>query len=164
MDRITPAQIRGARGMLAWSMLDLARASSLSVSTIKRAELVGSQPVSGDALLLIRTALERAGVSFLFVPFVPDTASLRLLRPFTRARRRLHRGARGLRRTARLGIARSPTMDRGAGLFAGRDIVELAVIIASRLSLHVVGVRKGRRQSIHGLCTDSTRSGRLSGP
>jgi hypothetical protein len=35
---MSPAQVRGARGMLDWSMLDLAAAAQVSVSTIKRIE------------------------------------------------------------------------------------------------------------------------------
>ncbi len=63
--RLTPAQIRGARGMLNWSMFNLAQAAGISVSTVKRAEDTGPQPVSDDAVFTIRAALEAVGISFL---------------------------------------------------------------------------------------------------
>lgn len=64
-DLPTPAQIRGARGMLDWSMLDLARAAGVSVSTVKRFEGGGAQPVSRDTVATMQRALEAAGVHFL---------------------------------------------------------------------------------------------------
>ena len=66
MDRPTPAQIRGARGMLDWSMAELATAAGLSVSTVKRMEMVEPQPVSEGAYATVRKALEVSGVRFLF--------------------------------------------------------------------------------------------------
>ena len=62
MSNILPAQIRGARGMLDWSMVDLARASGVSVSTVKRLEGGSSQPVSAEAREIVRAALDQAGV------------------------------------------------------------------------------------------------------
>ena len=62
--RLKPAQIRGARGMLDWSMVDLARAASVSVSTVKRSEYGESQPVSDESFITIKTAFENAGVQF----------------------------------------------------------------------------------------------------
>ena len=50
--RITPTQIRGARGMLDWSMNDLAEAAGLSTSTIRRMEMAGSQPISEQAFAM----------------------------------------------------------------------------------------------------------------
>lgn len=64
MDAITSAQVRGARGMLDWSMFDLARAAGASVSTVKRMEMDGPQPLSGAIRAAVRGALERAGVRF----------------------------------------------------------------------------------------------------
>ncbi len=52
--------------MLDWSMIDLAKAAGLSVSTVKRIETAGSQPVSEHASASVRTALEASGVRFLF--------------------------------------------------------------------------------------------------
>ena len=64
-DRLTPAQIRGARGMLNWSMLDLAKAARVSVSTIKRFEDGNSESGSDRIFALIREAIEAEGVCFL---------------------------------------------------------------------------------------------------
>ena len=52
--------------MLNWSMVDLANAARLSISTIER--MVGSVPsaVSDSAFGDARTALEAAGVRFIF--------------------------------------------------------------------------------------------------
>ena len=64
-DRLTPTQIRAARAMLGWSMVALAKAARVSVSTVKRAEDEGPQPVSDAILAAIRDALETEGVRFL---------------------------------------------------------------------------------------------------
>ncbi len=63
--RIVPAQIRGARGMLDWTMLDLAQAAGVSVSTVKRMEMMEPRSVSGTAYDIVRNALETEGVEFL---------------------------------------------------------------------------------------------------
>ena len=60
-----PSQVRGARGMLNWSMLELAKAAQVSVSTIKRVEDGAAQSVSDKTMALIRDALELEGVRFL---------------------------------------------------------------------------------------------------
>ncbi len=65
MPTITPAQIRGARGMLDWSMTDLAKASGVSVSTVKRVGDGRMALVSPTTVSQIRGALEAAGVEFL---------------------------------------------------------------------------------------------------
>lgn len=62
--RITPAQIRGARAMLDWSMTDLARAARVSVSTVKRMEMREPQPLSDEIFASVRAALEEAGTTF----------------------------------------------------------------------------------------------------
>lgn len=64
-DDLTPAQFRGARGMLGWTMFDLARAAAVSVSTVKRMERGEPQPLSGEIRRAVRGALEAAGVRFL---------------------------------------------------------------------------------------------------
>ena len=64
-DRLTSTQVRGARAMLGWSMMALANAARVSVSTVKRIEDGGSQPVSDAILAVVRNALEREGVHFL---------------------------------------------------------------------------------------------------
>lgn len=62
---LTSQQIRGARGMLDWSMMELASAAKVSVSTVKRAESSEPQPVSDNACFALREALEAADVRFL---------------------------------------------------------------------------------------------------
>ena len=63
---LTSAQIRAARSLIRWSAEDLARESSLSVATIRRAELTDdetSMTAAND--LAVRHALEAAGVEFI---------------------------------------------------------------------------------------------------
>jgi transcriptional regulator with XRE-family HTH domain len=63
---LTSAQIRAARALLRWSAEDLARESTLGVTTIRRAELTEdetSMTVAND--LAVRRALESAGVEFI---------------------------------------------------------------------------------------------------
>lgn len=64
-NHLVPAQIRAARGALDWSMLDLAAAASVSISTVKRMEAAEAQPVSTDVHAAVQAALEAAGVRFL---------------------------------------------------------------------------------------------------
>jgi hypothetical protein len=61
----SPEQIRAARGMLDWSILDLANAARVSVSTVPRVEAGGQVPASERSLAKIQCALEGAGVHFL---------------------------------------------------------------------------------------------------
>lgn len=65
LSQITPAQIRGARGFLDWSMAQLADAARLSVSTIKRMEMTTPQPISEGAYGIVRSTFEEAGIRFL---------------------------------------------------------------------------------------------------
>lgn len=63
---LTSAQIRAARALIRWSAEDLAKHSTLSVATVRRAELmadVTSMTVSNN--LAVRRALEAAGVEFI---------------------------------------------------------------------------------------------------
>ena len=63
---LTSFQIRAARAVLKWSAEDLARHSSVSLRTIRRAELPErhtSLTVPND--LAIRRAVEAAGVEFI---------------------------------------------------------------------------------------------------
>ena len=63
---LTGAQIRAARSLIRWSAEDLARQSSLSVATIRRAELTDdetSMTAAND--VAVRRALEAAGVEFI---------------------------------------------------------------------------------------------------
>jgi transcriptional regulator with XRE-family HTH domain len=63
---LTSAQIRAARALVRWSADDLARRSSLSVATIRRAELVEDQTSMTAANdIAVRKALEAAGVEFI---------------------------------------------------------------------------------------------------
>ena len=63
---LTSAQIRAARALIRWSAEDLARQSSVSTTSIRRAELKPSETrltrVNDQA---IRRTLEQAGVEFI---------------------------------------------------------------------------------------------------
>jgi hypothetical protein len=64
--KITSAQLRAARALLRWSALDLAKASTVGVATIRRVEVVEgeiSATLPNEAAL--RAALENAGVEFI---------------------------------------------------------------------------------------------------
>lgn len=66
---LTSAQIRAARGILNWSVRDLAEKSDVSASTIRRLEESDGPAAPGeDAITPIRATLEKAGVEFLFPP------------------------------------------------------------------------------------------------
>jgi hypothetical protein len=63
---LTSAQIRAARALLRWSAEDLARESTLGVTTIRRAELAEretSMTTANDSV--VRRTLEAAGVEFI---------------------------------------------------------------------------------------------------
>ena len=63
---LSSAQIRAARALLRWSAEDLARESTLGVTTIRRAELVEgetSMTTANDST--VRRTLEAAGVEFI---------------------------------------------------------------------------------------------------
>ncbi|MGO4735527.1 helix-turn-helix domain-containing protein [Bosea sp. 2KB_26] len=59
------AQIRAGRHLLDLSQKDVAKATGLSLPTIKRAESEKDVSVSGDAVARIRASLEQAGVTFI---------------------------------------------------------------------------------------------------
>src|SRR5579862_8640283 len=61
---LTPKQIRAARALLAWSQQDLAKKAGVAASTVADFERGYRTPVPNNAEAM-RTALERAGVSFL---------------------------------------------------------------------------------------------------
>ena len=66
-ERLTGAQIRAARGILRWSVRDLALAAKLSIATIRRIEETDGCAWRGDEdCRTLRTVLERSGVEFLF--------------------------------------------------------------------------------------------------
>ena len=63
---LTSAQIRAARALIRWSAEDLARASILGVTTIRRAELTDDETsMTAANNLAVRRALEHAGVEFI---------------------------------------------------------------------------------------------------
>ena len=61
----SPAQIRAARAMLDWSMINLAKAAGLSVSAVRDAEGRNLERLSEGTQRAIRVAMETAGVRFL---------------------------------------------------------------------------------------------------
>ena len=63
---LTSSQIRAARALLKWSAEDLWQHSSVSLRTIRRAELAEPQTALTAANnLAVRRALEAAGVEFI---------------------------------------------------------------------------------------------------
>ena len=63
---LTSAQIRAARALIRWSAEDLARSSSVGLTTIRRAELtIEATALTAANNLAIRGALEAAGVEFI---------------------------------------------------------------------------------------------------
>lgn len=63
---LTSAQIRAARALIRWSAEDLARETSLGVTTIRRAELRASATkLTAANDFAIRRALETAGIEFI---------------------------------------------------------------------------------------------------
>ena len=65
-ESLTSAQIRAARSLIKWTAEDLARASRVSLRTIRRAELADQATSMTTANeLAVRSALESAGVEFI---------------------------------------------------------------------------------------------------
>jgi transcriptional regulator with XRE-family HTH domain len=63
---LSSAQIRAARSLIRWSAENLARRCSLSVATIRRAELTdGETSMTAANDLAVRAALEDGGVEFI---------------------------------------------------------------------------------------------------
>jgi hypothetical protein len=63
---LTSGQIRAGRALIRWSAEDLARASAVGLTTIRRAELTEAQTSLTTANdLAIRHALEAAGIEFI---------------------------------------------------------------------------------------------------
>lgn len=62
---LRPEQVGAARALLGWSQADLARAAGLARSTITAFE-AASRPPFDSVRNAIRSALERAGVAFVF--------------------------------------------------------------------------------------------------
>ncbi|MBR0687761.1 PAS domain-containing protein [Bradyrhizobium manausense] len=61
---LTAAQVRGARGILTWSVQELASRAGVSVSTIRRLEANESSVVRRNSKFAVRTTLEEAGIEF----------------------------------------------------------------------------------------------------
>jgi transcriptional regulator with XRE-family HTH domain len=59
---VTSAQIRAARGLLNWTVRDLAEKAGVHRNTISRIETEATSP--GYAIETVRAALESAGVIF----------------------------------------------------------------------------------------------------
>jgi transcriptional regulator with XRE-family HTH domain len=63
---LSSSQIRAARALIKWTAEDLARHSSVSLRTIRRAELAERHPsMTASNDLAVRRALESAGVEFI---------------------------------------------------------------------------------------------------
>lgn len=60
---VTSAQIRAARGLLNWTVRDLAERSGVHRNTVTRIETETTGP--GHSIAAIRAALEAAGVEFI---------------------------------------------------------------------------------------------------
>jgi transcriptional regulator with XRE-family HTH domain len=61
---ISAAQIRAGRHLAKLSQVDIAKATGLSLPTVKRVESEREVPVSDEAVAAVRAALEAAGVEF----------------------------------------------------------------------------------------------------
>jgi DNA-binding XRE family transcriptional regulator len=61
--KITPEQCVAAREMLGWSRVELARVAGVGRTTLYTFER-GAIPQSGWVLVVLRTALESAGIEF----------------------------------------------------------------------------------------------------
>lgn len=76
---ITGSQIRAARNGLRWTLQELATATNLSVSSIKRVEADDGVPtISAKNLACIQTTLEAAGIQFVGSP--DDAPGIRIHR------------------------------------------------------------------------------------
>ena len=66
---LTGAQIRAARGILNWSVRDLAGRTGLSAGVVRRLEAIdGANRDASEALTLIKDALSAGGVEFFVLP------------------------------------------------------------------------------------------------
>ena len=74
---LSSAQIRAARGLLAWSARELAEASGVSLATIQRFERQTGVPTAHARTLAdLKRAFEDAGVEFIGAP--DDNPGVRL--------------------------------------------------------------------------------------
>lgn len=58
------AQIRAARGFLAWSQTELAEKSGVSLPTVKRMETKGLESCNFGNVKAVQDALQEAGITF----------------------------------------------------------------------------------------------------
>lgn len=66
---MTAAQVRAGRGMVNWSVRELAEMAGIAPMTVKRLEAKdGALGVSDESAKAVRAALEQAGVEFVFEP------------------------------------------------------------------------------------------------
>jgi hypothetical protein len=83
---LTSAQLRAGRALIRWSAEDLARVSAVSVTTIRRAELMEEQTsMTAPNDLAVRRALEVAGVEF--IDENGGGPGVRLRKPLNRSRK-----------------------------------------------------------------------------
>ena len=76
---ISSSQIRAARALLGWSGNDLANKSGVGITTLRRYELQEGIPSANTSvLMLIKVALEDAGIQFTGDPLVNPGVTLRL--------------------------------------------------------------------------------------
>src|SRR5256885_11366247 len=61
---LTPAQCRGARGLLNWSQIDLAKQAGVGIVTVRQLEAGGHEPRRATLGVVLR-ALEAAGIGFI---------------------------------------------------------------------------------------------------
>lgn len=73
---VTSAQIRAARGLLNWTVRDLAEQSGVHRNTVTRIETEATAP--GHSISAVQAALEAAGVEF--IPENGGGAGVRLKR------------------------------------------------------------------------------------
>ena len=66
-EKVSVRQVKAARALLGWSQGDLAHASGISETTIKRLEAIeGTLGGRSETVEKVRDALQRAGVAFFF--------------------------------------------------------------------------------------------------
>jgi hypothetical protein len=83
---LVSAQIRAGRALIRWSAEDLAHASAVGVTTIRRAELTDAETsLTAANDRAIRRALEEAGIEFIGAP--TDRPGVRLSDPESPKRR-----------------------------------------------------------------------------
>lgn len=64
-DMLSHAQVRAARAFLGWTALELAEASGVSFSTVRRVEMPGPRVVRDESVAAIRDAFARHGIRFM---------------------------------------------------------------------------------------------------